>query len=127
MLVLIAFAVAGLAPASGRHDRAPAVADLARHRRGGPAAAADAEQLRVYELLRTSAEAVAAPVEGPEARGRSAFEAARPRRLAVIAAQRSALLDARDDGTFDAEVLASVLAALDATEIGIELRARAQG
>ncbi|KZX20060.1 cation:proton antiporter [Rathayibacter tanaceti] len=128
VLVLIAFAVAGLSLLLQGGTIGPLLLrispDIDEEAR---AAAADAEQLRVYELLRTSAEAVAAPVEGPEARGRSAFEAARPRRLAVIAAQRSALLDARDDGTFDAEVLASVLAALDATEIGIELRARAQG
>ena len=43
-------------------------------------------------------------------------------RLEVLTAQRSALLDARDDGTVDADVLADELAALDADEIAITLR-----
>jgi NhaP-type Na+/H+ or K+/H+ antiporter len=42
--------------------------------------------------------------------------------LAVILAQRDALLDARDDGTFDAESLDSALATLDAAQISIELQ-----
>jgi CPA1 family monovalent cation:H+ antiporter len=41
---------------------------------------------------------------------------------AVIAAQRSALLDARDNGTFDADVLEAMLANLDASQIDIEMR-----
>ncbi len=43
-------------------------------------------------------------------------------RLAVLQAQRSALLDARDNGTFDADVLTNALANLDADQIAIELR-----
>lgn len=42
--------------------------------------------------------------------------------LAVIVAQRDALLDARDDGTFDAESLDTALATLDAAQISIELQ-----
>lgn len=42
--------------------------------------------------------------------------------LAVISAQRDALLDARDDGAFDAETLDGALANLDAEQIGIELK-----
>ncbi len=42
----------------------------------------------------------------------------------MIAAQRAALLDARDFGTFDADGLATALANLDATEIAIDLRGR---
>jgi CPA1 family monovalent cation:H+ antiporter len=42
--------------------------------------------------------------------------------LAVIVAQRRALLDARDDGTFDAESLDTALATLDAAQISIELQ-----
>ena len=38
--------------------------------------------------------------------------------------QREALLDARDNGLFDADVLADALANLDASEIAIELRGR---
>ncbi len=46
-----------------------------------------------------------------------------PLRLAVIAAQRNALLDARDDGTYGADVLRSALVSLDAEQISIELQA----
>jgi CPA1 family monovalent cation:H+ antiporter len=42
--------------------------------------------------------------------------------LAVVTAQREALLDARDDGTFDAETLDTALATLDAAQISIELQ-----
>ncbi|PSL39255.1 sodium/proton antiporter (CPA1 family) [Labedella gwakjiensis] len=42
--------------------------------------------------------------------------------LAVILAQREALLDARDDGTFDAESLDMALATLDAAQISLELQ-----
>ncbi|RUR00921.1 cation:proton antiporter [Labedella endophytica] len=41
---------------------------------------------------------------------------------AVIVAQRDALLDARDDGTFDAESLDAALATLDAAQISVELQ-----
>jgi hypothetical protein len=47
---------------------------------------------------------------------------AKGHRLKVIAAQRSALLDARDNGTFDADVLANALVNLDASQIAIEMR-----
>jgi monovalent cation/hydrogen antiporter len=42
--------------------------------------------------------------------------------LAVIQAQRAALLDARDDGTYTAENLNGAMANLDADQIGIELK-----
>ena len=42
--------------------------------------------------------------------------------MAVIEAQRTALLDARDDGTYSAGVLSSALAVLDADQIHLELR-----
>lgn len=44
------------------------------------------------------------------------------RQLAIIRAQRTALLDARDDGVFSAGVLNSALKVLDADQISIELR-----
>jgi hypothetical protein len=84
------------------------------------AAQTSAEQTRIYELLKTSAETVPEPPQ-PE-RSQEGFEAARSHRLAVLAAQRSALLDARDNGTFDADVLAHMLANLDASQIAIEMR-----
>ncbi|AYG04804.1 cation:proton antiporter [Gryllotalpicola protaetiae] len=83
---------------------------------------ADAERKSIFDILRTSAESVPGlpKLEGePDA---ARFDAARTHRLAVITAQRAALLDARDSGTFDADLLASALTNLDATEISIELR-----
>lgn len=44
-------------------------------------------------------------------------------RVAVLDAQRAALLDARDEGVFSAGALNAALARLDAEQIGIELRA----
>ncbi|MDO9398098.1 MAG: sodium:proton antiporter [Herbiconiux sp.] len=79
-----------------------------------------AEHTRILELVRSAAEAVPAP-ETVE-RSTAGFLASRAHQLAVIAAQRDALLDARDTGTFDAESLAEVLANLDAAQIAIELR-----
>lgn len=78
------------------------------------------ERDRLMQLLKSSAETVpAAPA--PE-RSREGFHAAKNHRIAVIGAQRAALLDARDHGTFDADVLATALANLDATQIAIEMR-----
>lgn len=104
-----------------------------------------AERARIFELLQTSADSVPRPPE-PAADGEPGvevdpgddveprgtlgpqqfeqFELARSHRLAVLAAQRSALLDARDNGTFDADVLAQMLANLDASQIDIEMRGR---
>ena len=47
---------------------------------------------------------------------------AKRHRLTVITAQRTAPLDERDNGTFDADVLARALANLDASQIDIEMR-----
>ena len=52
------------------------------------------------------------------------FQAAKQQQLAVLEAQRSALLDARDNGTFDADLLADVLATLDASQIALETRGK---
>jgi len=43
--------------------------------------------------------------------------------IRIISRQREALLDARDDGVFTADVLEETLAGLDATQISLELRA----
>ena len=43
-------------------------------------------------------------------------------RIAVIRAQREAILDARDDGQLSAGTIEAVLATLDADEIGLELK-----
>ncbi|HEY5223893.1 MAG TPA: cation:proton antiporter [Microbacteriaceae bacterium] len=57
-----------------------------------------------------------------EADARADHAATKTLDLAVIAAQRTALLDARDDGTFTAETLNGALANLDADQISIELK-----
>ena len=79
-----------------------------------------AEQTRIAQLLRTSTAGVPEPSE-PEPT-QDGFAAAKDHRLAVIAAQRSALLDARDHGSFDADLLARTLANLDASQIALEMR-----
>jgi NhaP-type Na+/H+ or K+/H+ antiporter len=126
LLVLIAYAVAAaslllqggtIGPLLRRI--APPVPDDAR-------AQEEEQQRRLGELMRATAEALP-PDEDPHPAGErspAAFDAARRRLLAVLAAQRSALLDARDAGTFDADVLEDALADLDASEIAIELRGR---
>ena len=123
MLVLIAFTVAALSllvqgGTVGWLLRwlAPKADQTARKEQ------ADAELKSILDILRTSAEAVP---ELPKLEGEpdaARFDVARRHRLAVIAAQRAALLDARDSGTFDADLLANALTNLDATEISIELR-----
>ena len=80
------------------------------------------ERRRIIELMRTTAESVPEPPAPAGDPTPAAFFAARERQLAVIAAQRSALLDSRDNGTFDADVLTSALATLDASQIAIEMR-----
>jgi NhaP-type Na+/H+ or K+/H+ antiporter len=50
------------------------------------------------------------------------FAAVKRLTIEIIEAQRTALLDARDDGTFTAEVLNSALANLDADQISVELK-----
>ena len=62
-----------------------------------------------------------APVEhGPLVAGHVSLSPAMS--LRVLNAQRDALLDARDDGLYDAELLEGALERLDAAQISIELR-----
>lgn len=78
------------------------------------------ERRRLMELLYEAGNAVPAP-ETTE-RTPEAFAQHKSARLKRIQAQRSALLDARDDGTFSADVLAGALSNLDADEISIDLK-----
>ncbi|EAR23902.1 putative monovalent cation/proton antiporter [marine actinobacterium PHSC20C1] len=55
---------------------------------------------------------------------RARFEADKQHRLEVIGAQRTALLDARDNGIFDADLLENALDNLDATQITLEMRGK---
>lgn len=122
VLVLIAFTVAALSLLVQGGTIGPVV----RRMTPPPDPTADdqteAERMRLMELLRSSTESVVKDPLPEEPSRREQFDAEKKHRLAVIGAQRSALLDARDDGTFDADVLEDALATLDADEIAIEMR-----
>jgi NhaP-type Na+/H+ or K+/H+ antiporter len=121
VLVLVAFAVATLSLVVQGGTIGPLLRRIAPEvDQAAVDAQTAAEQARVVELLRTSTATVPEPPPGeptPES-----FAAAKAHRLAAIAAQRSALLDARDHGTFDADLLEKALANLDAAQIAIEMR-----
>jgi CPA1 family monovalent cation:H+ antiporter len=152
-LVLIAYAVAALSllvqgGTIGALVRriAPKVDQVAEEER------ATAERMRLFALLKASAATVPTPavvgdeveigaVDGNQLDGgdhaaadddadddyaprRARFEADKQHRLAVIGAQRTALLDARDNGIFDADVLENALDNLDATQITLEMRGK---
>lgn len=125
VLVLIAFAVAVASLLLQGGTLGPLLRVIAP--KAGQAALAEeaaAERARIVELLRETGEAVPEPAV-PEGAGRQEQLAlATSRRLAVLGAQRSALLDARDNGVFDADVLEAALIDLDAAQIAIELRGR---
>jgi CPA1 family monovalent cation:H+ antiporter len=78
------------------------------------------ERRRLMELLYEAGKAV--PLPTTTERTPEAFAQHKAARLARLRAQRAALLDARDDGTFSADVLAGALSTLDADEISIDLR-----
>lgn len=130
LLVLTAFLVAALSllVQGGTLSRfirlvrptgAPSVADQ------------DRERAVIEELLAATARDVEREFDGadgaaPDSVGTSPAIAPPSRyferRLAVIEAQRDALLEARDDGVFDAAVLAAALNVLDAGQLSVELQ-----
>lgn len=125
VLVLIAFAVAALSlllqggtigPLLRRLS--PPVDEAAEHAQN------ESERIKIVELMRTSADTVPGPDPRTVDRSKEGFDASVAHTLAMLAAQREALLDARDNGLFDADVLADALTNLDASEIAIELRGR---
>ncbi|MEU2204277.1 sodium:proton antiporter [Microbacterium oleivorans] len=123
VLVLIAFAVAVVSLVGQGASVAPLVDALT------PAGSADEsrerekeERRHILELLRERAADVPAPDRSADLDRARAFQVESDYRLAVIDVQRRALLDARDTGTFDADVLAHELAVIDAAQIAIELR-----
>ncbi|WP_285113916.1 sodium:proton antiporter [Leifsonia sp. fls2-241-R2A-40a] len=87
--------------------------------RADPAAERD-ERRRLMELLYEAGKSV--PQPKTTERTAEAFAEHKSARLARLRAQRAALLDARDDGTFSADVLAGALSNLDADEISIDLK-----
>jgi NhaP-type Na+/H+ or K+/H+ antiporter len=125
VLVLIAFAVAALSlllqggtigPLLRRLS--PPVDEAAEHAQN------ESERGKIVELMRTSAGTVPGPDPRTIDRSKEGFDASVAHTLAMLAAQREALLDARDNGLFDADVLADALTDLDASEIALELRGR---
>lgn len=126
VLVLVAYTVAALSLAVQGGTIGPLVRWLSPAVDSAAAAERTAEERdRIMALLRTSAESVPAQPAPSGTPGPDDYAQARRRRLAVIDAQRAALLDERDTGTFDADVLEGVLANLDAAQIAIELRGTA--
>jgi NhaP-type Na+/H+ or K+/H+ antiporter len=85
----------------------------------------NAERARLMALMKTSAETV--PPAPLAEQTRQGFISAKQHELAVLAAQRAALLEARDHGTFDADVLAYALSTLDASQIALEMRGGPKG
>jgi len=128
VLVLVAYTVAALSLLVQGGTIGPLLRRLAPP--VDEAAAAErssAERTRLFEIMRSSS----AGVEEPPAREgeprSEQFAEQKNYRLGVIAAQRAALLDARDNGTFDADLLEDALSNLDADEIAIDLRGRLAG
>ena len=125
VLVLVAFAVATISLlAQGgtiglllRRITPPGDPDLVDEQ-------AAAERTGIFELLRASATDLPELPRPAGPRTPESFQAAKQQQLAVLEAQRSALLDARDNGTFDADLLADVLATLDASQIALETRGK---
>lgn len=74
-------------------------------------AEAESERRELLELLRRAELGVAHDGLTPKRH-----------RLAVLDAQRAVVLDARDDGVFDAEVLQHALVTIDAEQIALDLR-----
>jgi monovalent cation/hydrogen antiporter len=123
VLVLIAFAVAAMSLLAQGGTIGPLLHLIKPP--VDPAAASEqafAEETRIMELLRSSAQAVPEPPHPDDDPTPATFTVAKGHRLEVISAQRTALLDARDNGTFDADVLANALESLDASQIAIEMR-----
>lgn len=110
LLVLVAFAVAILSLLVQGGTIGPIVRRLLPGT-GDTAAEDDSERAAVLELLRTAETGV--PREGLTSR---------QHRLAVLDAQRAAVLDARDIGMFDAAVLNGALTTIDAEQIALEMR-----
>ncbi|WP_374945554.1 cation:proton antiporter [Agreia sp.] len=85
----------------------------------------NAERARLMQLMKTSGDAV--PPGQPAEQSTQGFLSAKEHELAVLEAQRAALLEARDHGTFDADVLAYALQIVDASQIAIEMRGGPKG
>jgi len=125
VLVLIAFVVALLSLLVQGGTVGPLVRRLAvRADRTAIAERIADERTRIAEIMRSGGEVLPEPPRPEVGVAPDGLDAAKERRLATIERQRSALLDARDNGTFDADVLQDALADLDAAQIAIEMAER---
>ncbi|MDT3343570.1 cation:proton antiporter [Microbacterium aquilitoris] len=123
VLILVAFGVAVLSLVGQGATVAPMVTALtAADSQEETRQRERAERRHILDLLRDSAATVPAAERPADADRSRIFEIESARRLEVLAVQRRVLLDARDSGTFDADVLAHELAVIDASQIAIELR-----
>jgi monovalent cation/hydrogen antiporter len=128
VLVLVAFAVAAFSLIVQGGTIGPLLKLISPQvDRAALAEQTNDEVNRLMELLRSSAETIPEPPRREGVPQPEDFLVAKDHRLAVIAAQRAALLDARDNGTFDADVLEKALANLDAGQIALELRGTLAG
>ncbi|TDL43179.1 cation:proton antiporter [Microbacterium oleivorans] len=123
VLILVAFAVAVVSLVGQGATVAPMVTALTSAGSQEETRQREHEERRhILELLRDSAATVPTAERPADADRSQIFEVESARRLEVLAVQRRVLLDARDSGTFDADVLAHELAVIDASQIAIELR-----
>jgi monovalent cation/hydrogen antiporter len=113
LLILIAFLVATFSLILQGGTVGIAVQMLFR---GGNADATRGRGLQERERMRALLEETASAVERPVGISELSY------RLTILAAQRNALLDARDDGTFDDEHLRVALLDVDVDELVLRLR-----
>lgn len=112
-IVLIAFLLAG----GSLLLQGTTLGALARRLRPEASEAlAERERAEHYELLQLLELTATAEREKDDDRSERAIE------LAVLRAQRDVLLDARDDGTFDGEMLTHALTTVDAQQIALEMQ-----
>jgi len=118
LLVFVAFAVATLSLLVQGGTVGPLVRRLFPDRDArADAPEQDAERQRIRSLLDDAARGTPRPAGTSDER----------HRLAVLTAQRDALLDARDEGALDADALSAALRTVDAEQITLELRSDPTG
>ncbi|HLS75419.1 MAG TPA: cation:proton antiporter [Nocardia sp.] len=115
LLVLVAFAVATLSLLVQGATVGPITRVLLADKAAATEEDERAERAAVLNMLRDVSAAT------PRREGEQGSD----HRMAVLKAQRAAVLDARDEGTFDAEVLQNALSNIDAAQIALEMRVKA--
>ena len=126
VLILIAYTVAALSLLVQGGTIGPLLKVLSRNPDESELAAEqeleDADRARLHTIMREAAASIPKERLPDDAPREEQFRSAKKHRLDVLEAQRSALLDARDDGIVDAEVLKDELVGLDAAQMAIALR-----